>query len=108
MSEQPIVLPWHREAAHKLHGHIYTVGHADRDDLSAIIARHDPAPLSLVEKKVAYLQAQHAETLRLLERAHEWLDDYGMRMSGCAGLSDEIRAHLAAHRQTAQAVGGGK
>lgn len=98
-SKQPTILPWHREAAHRLHGHIYTAGHADRDDLAAIIARHDP----------------HAETLRLLEDAKEylhelrgewsWKENTGPRntkaLADLDARIEAIRAHLAAQ-------GGGK
>ena len=34
------------------------------------------------------------KTIDLLERALEWLDDYGLRMAGSAGLADEIREHV--------------
>lgn len=113
------VLPWHREAAADIHEtplptasqflDINECISVRLDRLAVIIARHDPheSPLFtsrvLVPKlnaEIESLKAHHAETLRLLERASEYVEAY----EKSEFLRDEIRAHLAAHRQT----GGGK
>lgn len=103
--EQPTVLPWHYDAAREINSRLNTTHYVD---LASLIARHDPAPLTLVEKKIAYLQAEHAETLRLLEDIDRLCNHgipfyaYADSEAGCdlARRLDEIRA-LAAQ-------GGGK
>lgn len=95
--EQPTILPWHREAAKRCLDEVYAKWtKEDAAVITKIIADHDPAPQTLVEKKIAYLQAQHAETVRLLEEAFEYVDEYAESKF----LRDEIRAHLAAMKGT--------
>jgi len=105
------VLPWHREAAREC---FHRTSTPMFQDVLEAIARHDPnaakAAVAIANVRalvggdmaetISRMQAQHAETLRLLERASEYVEAY----EKSEFLRDEIRAHLAAHRQT----GGGK
>lgn len=80
-SDQPNVLPWHREAAKETYNHIGDWAYESGvEPIAAIIARRDP----------------HAETLRLLEEAM-----VALARSDSSGeygpLLIIIRAHLAAH-----------
>jgi len=116
MSEQPTILPWRREAAKGIVENHYAPSAdselTDKDVpwLAAIIARHDHgkryaeslqqiaeemgAPFESgpkIVQRVKALKAQHAETLRLLERA---MDYFAVECYG-SDLYKEIRAHLA-------------
>ena len=75
---QPTILRWHREAAQDIGNQLAQWGDTE---IAAIIARHDP----------------HRETLELLERAFEYVDEYAESKF----FRDRVRNYLAAH-------GGGK
>ncbi len=83
----PPILPWHKTAAAAIGRTYWNQAEDDDvpgdDEIMHIIARHDPAA------------AQHAETVRLLERALPLVADYG---NGDPKLREEIRAHLATLR----------
>lgn len=95
---QPI-LPWHREAAAAC---FEKTSSPFVQDIITSIARHDP----------------HATTLRLLDGIENDANHgipfyaYGDNEAACdmahrlESILSSVRAHLAAHRQTAQAVGG--
>ena len=109
MNKQPTTLPWHREAAKDVNQHCDTRYTCDAV-IAAIIAKHDPhaAQESLLARTITRRDvlaeeldaaerlhaAQHAETLRLLERAQVVLLKHADENRD---LWHEIRAHLAAH-----------
>ena len=96
-SEQPTILPWHREAAKEINKALLR----QNPTVSAIIARHDEgrtdSPALRLEKN------KHAETLRLLEEA---LDCISISDGTChviqehVDIREQIRAHLAAMKGT--------
>lgn len=88
-AEQPTVLPWHREAAKDPHA--AELIHAKQE--WAIWERN----VAACEKEIATLRSQHAETLRLLERA---LSHTMSTETGRIIVQDAIRAHLAAMKGT--------
>lgn len=105
MSTKSTILPWHREAAEMSGVETTDCEYLTVDKLAAIIAAHDPhePPLFTSRVLVPRLQAeivarkaQHAETVRLLERAIRHVNAY----SDAVGLANEIRAHLAALKGT--------
>lgn len=139
MSNQPAVLPWHREAAKEIN-RIHECGDWSAEvnpdtRIAQEIASHDPqgvwiaydawvkeleARLTAAKKRAELLQdhyeckmdtpqrvsrmeAQHAETLRLLERAAAELKWFSGDEKTEALLA-EINTHIDAQRQT----GGGK
>jgi len=69
------VLPWHREAAMIAACDRYPDTIREEKRIAKIIAKHDP----------------HAETVRLLEQALEYVTLYAYDQS----VADKIRAHLA-------------
>jgi hypothetical protein len=92
ITQNPItVLPWHREVAKRIVVFFSPSPYGQRLDVNDVAA-------SVAANAAAYdpHAAQHAETVRLLEEALAWLDDYAMRMSGSTKLVNEIRAHLSA------------
>ena len=87
-SPLPTILPWHREAAAAC---FEKTSSPFVQDIITSIARHDPHA------------AQHATTLRLLERALYCIslnDDTGHVIPAHVDMVSEIRAHLAAMKGT--------
>ena len=108
---EPTVLPWHLLVADDVMALNYPPGDA-RTNIAKCIARRDPhkSPLFTqrvlvprLEKQIADLEAQHAETLRLLEAALPCIyftNNSGKAIPEHIELYDEIRAHLAAMKGT--------
>lgn len=74
----PPILPWHKLAAYDIIPHAWDWD-LDRDEIAAIIARHDPAA------------AQQEATVRLLEQALGCLDYSDI---SAVTFADMVRAHL--------------
>ena len=104
------VLPWHREAAREC---FHRTSTPMFQDVLEAIARHDPNAAKAavanigvhtsgewdMAETISRMQEQHAETLRLLERALVRRRRHlpYVNESGCAyNLTNEIRTHLAA------------
>lgn len=77
------ILPWHREAAKELYA-MNRGWSATYENFETVIAAHDPHAVS------------EGTTLRLLEEAFEYVDEYAENKF----LRDKIRAHLAAMKGT--------